>query len=265
MAKINRQTLPFSSSGEYICQRHLDLYDDADCRTLGTQATQGRRLRLTVQEASDAVLVQQCEDQYQAWLPVSQLTHLVPVDQPYRAIAVSRPEIEQRIPAIIEYCKQAQTKSNHYQWGGNIGPDYDCSGLMQAAFQSQGIWLPRDSYQQAAFCQTVVDVRDLPLVTKQQTMRTTMADCLLGDLLFFGSQRIDHVALYLGGGKYCHSSGQSKGRNGIAEDSLWELNDATRHHYFGKWWQCGRVTHSFIPNQDPLATTAIAVDTSLLT
>jgi cell wall-associated NlpC family hydrolase len=61
---------------------------------------------------------------------------------------------------------------NEYLWGGTVAPNYDCSGLMQAAFGSVGIQLPRDSYQQEAFTEPVA-----------------MDDLQRGDLLFFGPRR----------------------------------------------------------------------------
>ena len=80
---------------------------------------------------------------------------------------------------------------NRYLWGGTVAPDYDCSGLMQAAFQSQAIWLPRDSYQQEAF-----------------TLHIPVEEMLPGDLIFFGTpEKTDHVALHLGDLRYIHSSG----------------------------------------------------------
>ena len=42
-----------------------------------------------------------------------------------------------------------------------------------------------------------------------------------GDLIFFGAKRrCTHVGIYLGGGRYRHSSGRENGRNGIGVDSL---------------------------------------------
>ena len=37
----------------------------------------------------------------------------------------------------------------------------------------------------------------------------------MGDLIFFGTKKVSHVALYLGDGKYIHSSGKEIGNNGI--------------------------------------------------
>ena len=253
-----------SADTEFVCQQHLDLFDDADCQTLGTQAARGRHLKLTETQTPTAILVEQCEDAYRAWLPRVKLSALSPVVSLYQAIRVERPEVSKRIPAAIRYCQQAQQQTNHYQWGGNIGPHYDCSGLMQAAFQSQGIWLPRDSYQQAAFCEAVIDVQSLSPTEKTKARHSLIQDCQPGDLLFFGSQRIDHVGLYLGAGQYLHSSGKSYGRNGIGVDSLTDLDDPISQNYFQKWWSIRRVTHSFDPQKDELVWTNVAVDTGLL-
>ncbi|MGA1623862.1 MAG: C40 family peptidase, partial [Synechocystis sp.] len=140
--------------------------------------------------------------------------------------------------------------------------NFDCSGLMQAAFASQGIWLPRDSYQQAAFCDRVVDVRNVK--TPEFEIEQALSQLLPGDLLFFGSQRIDHVGLYLGNGQYLHSSGKSRGRNGIGIDSLTDLSDPISHTYFQTWWYGGRVMASFDRHRHTLTSTDIFVNTDLL-
>jgi cell wall-associated NlpC family hydrolase len=256
-------SLPQSPTGQFVCQRDLDLYDQADCQTLATQAAKGRRLCLTEKQDGEAILVEQCEDGYTAWLPLASLTDLAPATKSYQAIIVEWEAIEARISQIINYGLQAKDQPNHYLWGGNIGPNFDCSGLIQAAFASQGIWLPRDSYQQAAFCETVLDVR-AAMPSANFEIDSALKQLLPGDLLFFGSQRIDHVGLYLGNGNYIHSSGKSKGRNGIGIDSLSDLSDPISHAYFQGWWYGGRVMQSFDPQRHSLATTNIKVNTDLL-
>ena len=224
---------PPSLSGEYLCQTPLDLYDGPDCQTLATQAAQGRQLRLLEQYTETAVQVRQAEDGYLAWLPLSQLSHLTPAPQAYQPVLLTRAEIEPCLSAVLDYALKTQTRPNTYLWGGNIGPNYDCSGLIQAAFSANGIWLPRDSYQQEAFCQPVA-----------------MTELRPGDLIFFGTERVDHVALYLGEGQYIHSSGQSMGHNGIGIDPLREDGGPIAQAYFRKWWSCGRVAQSYVPVED---------------
>jgi cell wall-associated NlpC family hydrolase len=80
-----------------------------------------------------------------------------------------------------------------YVWGAE-GPDtYDCSGLVQAAYASAGVGVPR--------------------VARAQYRATTpvpVAAMLPGDLLFFGPdpadvESIHHVGIYLGGGRMVHA------------------------------------------------------------
>jgi peptidoglycan DL-endopeptidase CwlO len=77
-----------------------------------------------------------------------------------------------------------------YVWGA-VGPDsFDCSGLMQSAFRTAGIWLPRvaaDQFHAGAW---------LPVRQAQP-----------GDLLFWATDpgnpaTIHHVAMYLGNDQY---------------------------------------------------------------
>ncbi|UXE59964.1 MAG: C40 family peptidase [Woronichinia naegeliana WA131] len=228
-------TLPNSTNGEYCCQVALNLYDRPDCQTLATQPGVGRHLRLGEIQA-EAILVHLLEDGYEAWLPLTDLIHLTSALTPYQAIAVDRPAIEAKIPDIIAYTQAARAIPNVYLWGGNLGPNYDCSGLIQAAFQASGIWLPRDSYQQEAFTERVAH-READLCE--------IAALRPGDLIFFGSQRVDHVALYLGENHYIHSSGKQMGRNGIGIDVLSAAGDEISQGYFRRWWSCGRVMKSY--------------------
>ncbi|MDB9311509.1 NlpC/P60 family protein [Spirulina sp. CS-785/01] len=217
----------------YYCQRTLDLYNSPQCQGLATQAAQGRCLRVEAVLA-EAVAVQLCEDDYRAWLPRGQVSQLQATSQPYQPIWVSREEIISRIPEIIAFMKAAMAQPHYYHWGGTVAPNYDCSGLMQAAFSASGVWLPRDSYQQAAFTETI----------SPDAMEA-------GDLIFFQEKsRVDHVALYLGDGQYIHSSGQRKGRNGIGIDRFSPHGGEIAQNYYPLFHSAGRVTHSYYPGRD---------------
>ena len=124
---------------------------------------------------------------------------------------------------------------NKYLWGGTVGPNFDCSGLVQSAFASQGIWLPRDAYQQERFCKNL----EIPL-PNYQILRP-------GDLLFFGSQeKCTHVAIYLGDGIYCHSSGIENGRNGIGCDGIGSFDqNPVANFYRSQFRRAGRVLNSY--------------------
>jgi cell wall-associated NlpC family hydrolase len=218
--------------GEYRCRINLNLYDSPSCNSLATQASSGRYLQIIDKTlVENALQVRLCEDNYSAWLPVQDITELEMANTTYQPVAVSRTQIQERIPAIIAFTQAAMQQPNYYLWGGTVAPNYDCSGLMQAAFAASGIWLPRDSYQQAAFTQTIEIDQLLP-----------------GDLVFFAKdEKVSHVGLHLGDGYYIHSSGQATGRNGIAIDSLLEPKDAIAQSYYRQLQEAGRVTESYQP------------------
>ena len=223
--------LPPSACGEYYCRASLNLYSSSTGKELATQARKGRQLKVLETSMSETTIqIQLCEEGYTAWLPLSDLNALEPASQAYQPTLFSRDDIEPRLPAIIAFTKAAMNRPNYYLWGGTVGPNYDCSGLIQAAFAASGIWLPRDSYQQEGFTYKVREHELLP-----------------GDLIFFGTDRVDHVALYLGDNYYIHSSGQAIGRNKIAIDRLSNDGDAVSQGYYEKLWSFGRVMQSYCP------------------
>lgn len=222
---MNPLFMPDSPTGEYRCLRDLNLYNSPACRELATQARAGRQFRfLSPEVVDDGLRVQLREDGYLAWLSVEDIEAIEPAAVPYQPIPVSRTEIEQRILDIIAFTESALNTPNYYLWGGTLAPNYDCSGLMQAAFSASGIWIPRDSYQQEAFC----------LAIQREELQ-------LGDLIFFGEEKVNHVALYLGDNSYIHSSGKEMGRNGIGIDVLSETGDDVSKNYFRKLRGFGRV------------------------
>jgi cell wall-associated NlpC family hydrolase len=228
--------IELTTTNEYRCRANLDLYSSPICEGLATQAAQHRQLRIeSLTPTEQAIRVRLCEDDYPAWLKLTDIEQLELAPDTYQAIEVERDVIAARIPEIIAFAQSAMSVPNHYLWGGTVAPNYDCSGLMQAAFQSQGIWLPRDSYQQEAF-----------------TLRIPVAEMLPGDLIFFGTpEKTDHVALHLGDLRYIHSSGIQMGRNGIGIDILTDkTEDSVSCGYYAKLRCCGRVMSGYVNSRE---------------
>ncbi|WP_413161508.1 NlpC/P60 family protein [Capilliphycus salinus ALCB114379] len=226
---------------EYRCKGNLNLYDSTDCQALATQAATGRQLRVHRRDLQNslnrkAIRVQLCEDDYPGWLALADLDRIELATTPYQYRPVSEAEIRSKLPAVIAFTYEAMNTPNYYLWGGTVGPNYDCSGLMQTAFASQGIWLPRDAYQQEGF------TKSIPLDKNQ-----LMLSCLeVGDLIFFGTpNKATHVGLYLGEGCYIHSSGPKKGRNGIGIDVISDQGDIVGQGYYQQLRGAGRVVNSY--------------------
>ncbi|MEL6459566.1 MAG: C40 family peptidase [Cyanobacteria bacterium J06621_15] len=225
---------------EYVTEADLNIYDSPECKDLSTQAEKGRYLRVIPETLNQtAVQVCLCEDDYPGWLSVSDLKSLSSAAEPLQIKSFSEAQIKTLIPEVIAFTHKAMQQPNYYLWGGTIGPNFDCSGLMQKAFASVGIRLPRDAYQQEAFLKPICTVENFDANSLQE-----------GDLIFFGTpQKATHVGLYLGDGKYIHSSGKDKGRNGIGIDILSEQGDEVSQSYYKQLRGVGRVVSSYIPQK----------------
>jgi len=201
---------------------------------LATQAAAGRHFRVQGSGAAirqGRVRVTLLEDGYPCWLNLADLAGQAVSTGAWQPRLLDADTIRRRLPAVLDWIAAAAAAPNHYLWGGTLGPDLDCSGLVQTAFASAGIWLPRDAYQQERFC-TPVAVRP----GDDRLLRP-------GDLIFFGTpQRCTHVAIHRGRGQYWHSSGREHGRNGIGCDSL---HPSDQHpvacHYRAELRGAGRV------------------------
>ncbi|MEG4572811.1 C40 family peptidase [Microcoleus sp. N3A4] len=226
---------------EYRARSHINIYDSPKCDRLATQAALGRHLRvveLPVRQSdvnldTTAVMVRLCEDDYPGWLDIRDVELLEPTETVYHPLVVSEAEIKEKLPIAITFAREAMHQSNYYLWGGTVGPNYDCSGLMQAAFVAAGIWLPRDAYQQEAFTKPI-----------------SISALEPGDLVFFGTpEKANHVGLYLGDRRYIHSSGKVQGRNGIGIDILSEDGDEVSRGYYQQVRGYGKVVASYQPSE----------------
>lgn len=226
---------------EYRARSHINIYDSPKCDRLATQAALGRHLRVVeelplrqsdVNLDTTAVMVRLCEDDYPGWLDIRDVELLDVAETVYHPLVVSEAEIKEKLPLVITFAREAMHQSNYYLWGGTVGPNYDCSGLMQAAFVAAGIWLPRDAYQQEAFTKPI-----------------SISALEPGDLVFFGTpEKATHVGLYLGENRYIHSSGQAQGRNGIGIDVLSEDGDRVSQAYYQQLRGYGKVVASYQPS-----------------
>ncbi|MCH5344075.1 MAG: SH3 domain-containing protein [Acetatifactor sp.] len=96
---------------------------------------------------------------------------------------------------LVEYAKQFL--GNPYVWGGtSLTKGADCSGFVLSVFKHYGIKLSHHSGTQA-----------------KEGTKISASDLLPGDLVFYGngSGTINHVAIYIGGGRVIHASSPKTG------------------------------------------------------
>ena len=219
---------------------NIDGFKNKYSEELATQAKIGRSFQLvdywTIdfqnKKIIDRVKVRLLEDDYICWFKFSELVHKASRIDSWNSEVISKEKIFTKIPEILFWAKSKKEIRNKYLWGGTIGPDFDCSGLVQSSFASSGIWIPRDAYQQEKFCKKVASNIEY-LSTK----------LLPGDLLFFGPpEKCSHVGLHIDNGFYIHSSGVDNGHNGIEIDELFpqELGNIASF-YRSQFRSAGRV------------------------
>lgn len=108
--------------------------------------------------------------------------------------AVSRGEDSN--PSIVDYAKRFLGVD--YVWGGTSPSGFDCSGFVLYVFRKFGVELNRVSRDMAA-----------------QGSKVAKSELQPGDLVFFdtngGHNRINHVGMYIGGGRFIQSSSEQSG------------------------------------------------------
>lgn len=107
--------------------------------------------------------------------------------------------------------KAAQYLHTPYVWGGTSPRGFDCSGFVQYVFRQYGYSLPRTAADQAAVGKKV-----------------SRSDLKPGDLVYFSSGgEVNHIGIYVGSGKFIHSSSPRSG--GVIYSSLSESYYAARY------------------------------------
>ena len=97
----------------------------------------------------------------------------------------------------VDLCQYAkQFLGNPYVWGGtSLTKGADCSGFVKSVFANFGVSLPRTSREQA-----------------NTGSKISASDLQPGDLVFYAKGgRINHVAIYIGGGQVIHASSPKTG------------------------------------------------------
>jgi peptidoglycan DL-endopeptidase CwlO len=97
-----------------------------------------------------------------------------------------------------------------YSWGGNgpcHSPGFDCSGLVQEAWASAGVSIPRTTYEQWG---------SLPHVS--------MSSLIPGDLILYSGE--SHVAMYVGNGMIVDAPNSNSVVQEIPESTSWYAGNA---------------------------------------
>jgi cell wall-associated NlpC family hydrolase len=110
-----------------------------------------------------------------------------------------------------------------YRWGGSDENGFDCSGLIQYAYQSIGIALPRTSADQAR---------------RGRSVPRAIDQLVPGDILAFAGAPggpVTHVGLYLGDGEFIHSAS-----GGVRRSTL-SAEDPAGRWWFQRWVDARRI------------------------
>lgn len=135
-----------------------------------------------------------------------------PVSQSFGAGETIQTEPLSLADSIVATAAAAMGRPYEYGGTGAGGGGFDCSGLIQYAYQKHGIALPRRSVDQAK--------EGSKVGRKLDQLRPA-------DLLTFSNRGgpVTHVGLYVGGGRFIHSA-----TRGV------QISTLSAEDPYGRWW-----------------------------
>ncbi len=238
LLKIACDKTTLTTGSLWLLNKNINAYESITSDRLATEAIAGRKFKI-INQANEShkfskegkLKIQLLEDGYICYVKFKDILGNIEKIKSWTPILLTKSQIKERLPKVLSWVQEASSVPNNYLWGGTVGPNFDCSGLIQAAFASQNIWLPRDAYQQEEFC------------TKVELNCNASQNIIPGDLIFFGdNKKCSHVGLYKGEDAYWHSSGINNGRDGIGIDYLkYRDNNAISSFYLTKLRGAGRI------------------------
>jgi hypothetical protein len=90
------------------------------------------------------------------------------------------------------------TYGDRYRYAGQGPHRFDCSGLVYYSYATMNLWLPRTARDQS-----------------RRGVKISVSQLRYGDLIFFDTHRpyrgrVNHVGIYIGGGRFLHASSSKR-------------------------------------------------------
>lgn len=154
------------------------------------QAAQSLEQQAAEEQQAAAARAEILAEQTQAQALLGQLTAAQQWSLDYSGVTADQiaavPLPVGRVATVIDFVESKL--GLWYEWGGTGDPSYDCSGLVQAAWQAAGVQLPRVTWDQ---------------INAGQPVPAQLSALRPGDLIFYLDGA--HVAMYVGNGLVIHA------------------------------------------------------------